>query len=295
MGSSEYIRTDLAAESATAVHNAKGVCFSEYEREGLRISTLEVSGREGEEASGKPAGRYITVYTGKIWYCGEAELERAAGVIADCLRELAEGIGAALDDAVVVGLGNRSMTADALGPLTADGIAVTRHIKELEPALYESLAKTTVCALTPGVSGQTGIETLEVIRGVIARVKPRICILVDALAARSTGRLATTVQLSDGGISPGSGVGNRREAIDRNSVGVPVITVGVPMVVDSSTLVWDVLERAGIEEVSDNLRQELENGRSFFVTLRDGDAAVSACAKLLAKAFNRAFGNDDLI
>jgi spore protease len=195
---------------------------------------------------------------------------------------------------MAVGLGNRMMTADALGPLTVDETVVTRHIKEQDPALFHSVSTSVISAISPGVVGRTGIETAELVIGAAEHAKPELVILIDALAARSCDRLGTTVQLSSCGICPGSGVGNRRYSIDRDTVGLPVITIGVPMVVDSSTLVYDVLERAGIENIPDELCSVLKNGESFFVCLRDSDSVAEKCASIIADALNIAFKNDGL-
>ena len=190
---------------------------------------------------------------------------------------------------LTVGLGNRDITADALGPKTVDGLLVTRHIKEYKPDIFEKIGQREMSALCPGVVGQTGIETFELIEGAVKRVCPDLVIVIDALAARSVDRLATTVQISDTGIAPGSGIGNKRRRIDRESLGVPVLAVGVPTVVDSATLVYDALGRAGIEETSEELERVLENSRSFFVSLKESDVAVSESARLLANAINYAF------
>lgn len=145
----------------------------------------------------------------------------------------------------MAGLGNRYIASDAIGPLAVRDITVTRHIKELDPALFGSLGSATVSAIAPGVIRQTGIEAVEIIRGAAENVSPGLIIAIDALAAKSIDRLAVTVQLSDTGIAPGSGIGNARKAIDRATLGIPVISVGVPTVVDSSTLIYDMLNLAG--------------------------------------------------
>ena len=144
-------------------------------------------------------------------------------------------------------------------------------------------------AISPGVLGETGIETLELIRGAVRSVRPDLVIAVDALAARSCSRLATTVQISDSGIVPGSGIGNHRTAITMETLGVPVISVGVPTVVVSSTLVWDALREAGIDEVSSTLRAVLDNGKRFFVSPKESDLISDAVSELLAGAISEAF------
>ena len=192
----------------------------------------------------------------------------------------------------VTGLGNAELTADALGPDTVSKLTATRHLREHELPLYREIGCSALSAFAPGVLGQTGIETLELLRGAVRSVKPDLVVAVDALAARSCKRLASTVQLSDAGIVPGSGVGNHRTAITADTLGVPVIALGVPMVVDSSTLVYDALQEAHIDDISDSLREVLENGRSFFVSPKESDVITRQVSELLARAISMAFVGD---
>ena len=209
---------------------------------------------------------------------------------------MAEGmLDKAVDGAcrvLVVGLGNADMTPDAIGPGTVRRLTVTRHLKAYDETLYNALGCCELSALSPGVLGQTGMESGELVRCAAERLKPDLLVAVDALAARSCERLSSTIQLSDGGISPGAGIGNHRMAIDRKTVGCPVIGLGVPTVVDSSTLVWDALEKAGMtgETLPDGLGAVLESGRSFIVSPRDSDEMVELTCRLLAKALDIAFG-----
>jgi spore protease len=193
---------------------------------------------------------------------------------------------------LVVGLGNARMTADALGPKTASALNVTRHLSTLEPSLYRALSCASMAAISPGVLGQTGIETLEILRGAVRTVKPDLLIAVDALAAGEVGRLGATVQISDTGIVPGSGVGNHRNALTKDTLGVPVIAIGVPTVVNSSTLVRDALEQAGIHTLCDPLQRVLENGRGFFVSSKDGDTVIETFSAILSRAIELAFVGD---
>ncbi|MBQ4561704.1 MAG: GPR endopeptidase [Clostridia bacterium] len=283
-----FIRTDLASEARRAVNleNIRGIWYSEKEISGLRVSDMKITTEEGSSIIGKPVGRYVTVECGKVWLLSDIEKENIVSVIAEYVEEL---VPKGNRTVLVAGLGNRDVTPDALGPRTVDGLIVTRHVKEADPELFERIGQEEIAAVAPGVVGQTGIETLELICGAVDRVKPSVLIVVDALAARSVDRLGTTVQISDTGIAPGSGIGNRRREINRTSIGVPVIAIGVPTVVDSSTLVYDALSRAGIEEIDSALRGVLENGRNFFVSLKESDVAVAETAELISSALNRAF------
>lgn len=287
---SAFIRTDLAAEGREAIGEGElsGVDFRTEKIKGFNFQFMNIKNKQSAELIGKEPGRYITAEMGRVWYMGEKEKENAA-------HALGKQISSFMPDAksvLTVGLGNREITADALGPQTVDKLLVTRHVKEFKPELFESIGQKEMSALCPGVVGQTGIETFELIEGAVERVNPDLVIVVDALAARSVDRLATTVQLSDTGIAPGSGIGNKRRKIDSYTLGVPVIAIGVPTVVDSSTLVYDALEKAGIDDVCSELKDVLENSRSFFVSLKECDIAVTQSAQLLANAINFAFKLD---
>lgn len=172
---------------------------------------------------------------------------------------------------LVAGLGNAAVTPDAIGPRALDHLVVTRHLGGSFPQLRP------VSAIAPGVLGTTGLESVEVIRGIVERSEPCCVVVLDALASRSLERVCTTVQLTDTGISPGSGVGNRRAAFDRETLGVPVLAVGVPTVVDASTLLEDVLE----ENECKNGKNPIKNDHSLVVTPKDIDARVGHIARLL--------------
>ena len=285
-----YITTDLAIESRVTekAGRANGAVYSEREEGGFRIAGLEVTDKRGERETGRARGRYVTVTLGKPWLFGEEETAAARDLLAREIASMARGLSPC-GNVLIVGLGNRQLTADALGPSVADGILVTRHIKDRDERLFRSLGGTAVSSFSPGVLGQTGIETLELVRGAVERVKPDLVVAVDALAARGVDRLATTVQICDVGLCPGSGIGNTRQAIDRGSLGVPVLAVGAPTVVNSSTLVRDALSLAGTDKISPELESVLENGRSFFVSLKEADVAVSELANLISQAINQAF------
>lgn len=288
MPQTEFIRTDLASEAREAanIENIRGITYKETQMYDIPVNDMKITTEEGSAIIGKPVGRYVTVECGKVWLMGEDEKDKVCSAVVDCITEL---VPKGPKTVLVIGLGNRDITPDALGPKTLDGLIVTRHVKEHDKDLFNKIGQEEIAAISPGVVGQTGIETLELIRGAVERVRPDVVIAIDALAARSVERLATTVQLSDTGISPGSGIGNRRKEINRTTLGVPVIALGVPTVVDSSTLVYDALSKAGIESIDTSLTQVLENGRSFFVSLKESDVAVAETAKLLSSALNRAF------
>lgn len=292
----KYIRTDLAAESMPPLEtlqnannaDASGILYNEETRNGYKVETLKVINERGEAVTGRPMGTYVTISVGKLWLASDEQIDDAADLIADILRDMAERLAPDGGGVLVCGLGNRDITSDAVGPLAVRDITVTRHIKS-NAQLFKLLGSREISAIAPGVVGQTGIETLELVRGAVQNAGPSLLVVVDALAARSTDRLAATIQLCDTGISPGSGIGGSRKAINREQLGIPIIAIGVPTIVDSSTLVVDAFEKAGIEDIPHELEQVLENGRSFFVSRGDSDIAVDALSKVVADAINTAF------
>lgn len=282
-----YIYTDLACEAyeRTDSVNASGVSYNEYDADGIKITDLRITNSEGEKALGKPVGSYITIDTGRLW---EQEYEaslHAIKLIAANLNDLMHSACKKIDSVLVCGLGNRNITPDAIGPLTIDGVTVTRHIKEEDPALYNQMGAYDIAAVNAGVVGQTGVETAEIIGSVVKTVKPSLIIAVDALAARNASRLATTIQMTDTGVRPGSGIGQKRREISRQTMNVPVIAIGVPTVVSSSTLVYDALDEASAK-VSPKLTEILENGKNFFVSLNESDVVVNKMAHVIAEAIN---------
>ena len=285
-----YARTDLACEAGRP----------EATREEERVYPLE--GQEGvtvlrcQETDGR---RYVTLSCGRVTLLGEKMLSALGELLGKELKDMAEKmLGHALTHetrVLVAGLGNPDMTADAIGPGTVRRLTATRHLKVHDEAMYRALGCCELAAMAPGVLGQTGIESGELVRGAVTHVSPHLLVAVDALAAKSCDRLASTVQLSDGGISPGAGVGNFRLAMDEATMGCPVLGIGVPTVVDSATLVYDALERAGLSgELSESLRQVLENGRNFVVSPKDSDCITESTCRLLSKAIDNAFGVGEL-
>jgi len=268
-------RTDLALEAHEAWGGGTLPGAEKRTRRvrGFAVTEVRVTGGAAARALGKPPGAYVTV-----------ELDAARSGAADAARtvgeELRRLLGAARS-ALVVGLGNAAMTPDAVGPLAAEHVLVTRHLRD-NPAFASFAA---VSVLTPGVLGRTGLEAAETIRGAVAAARPDAVIAVDALASRSLSRLCGTVQLSDAGIVPGSGVGNRRAALNRETLGVPVIAVGVPTVVDAATLALDVLDEAGAT-IDDPAA--LRGHEGVFVTTRDIDAQIRALARVIGCGVNLA-------
>ena len=272
-------RTDLAAEAtqlwqeeAGTTTRLEGVRARDSAREGFRVTTVQILNEEGARALGKPEGTYVTLELDGLLRREEGAFPRAARALATELSGLLELPDGAL--VLVVGLGNRAITPDRVGPRTAEHIIVTRHLVERSPEHFGSFRP--VSALAAGVLGTTGMESGELIAAVVERLRPA-CV-VDALASRSVKRVGRTIQLSDTGIVPGSGVGNARKALNRETLGIPVIAVGVPTVVDAATLACDLLAEAG---KGDFEPEALGGAQGLIVTPRDVDAQVEDLAKVI--------------
>lgn len=321
------IRTDMADESRVVGAGAQTRTRGSSLGEGLRIENdgdsdvaitrVHVDTPEGEQKVGKPIGSYITMDIPKVNEKSRDLYEKACRMLA---RELESLIHLNKNDTVlVVGLGNWNVTADALGPKVAQSVLVTRHIYEYLPKEVDETERP-VCAISPGVLGITGIETGHIIKGIVDNVKPSLVIAIDALASRSMSRVNTSIQLANTGISPGSGVGNKRMALNKESLGVPVIAIGIPTVVDAATMASDVLDL-----VMDNMMEQAGQGSEFYkmltgidrdekyrmiiellepysgnlvVTPKDTDDTIDYLSKLVANGINMALheniGPDDV-
>jgi spore protease len=190
---------------------------------------------------------------------------------------------------LIAGLGNRNLTADTVGPFAAEGVTMTRPIALSDPSLFEKLNHAETSVIIPCVMGETGIESAHLVKSAVKIVKPDLVIAVDALAARSPDRLLTTLQICDTGIAPGSGVGNGRASINRSTMGVPVIAIGVPTVVESRTLIYDAIAKAKSKALSQEIERILSEESSFFVSPKDSDVITENAAKIISSSINSAF------
>lgn len=278
-------RTDLALESkelwqesAGEASKLSGVKARTSRQEGYPVTRVDILDGRGEEALGKPRGAYVTLELTGFWQRKEAFFERAVRLLGSQLKALLPAEGPAL----VIGLGNSAMTPDAIGPLALDHLLVTRHLIASMPKQFSGFRS--VAAFRTGVLGTTGVESAEAVRGLVAEVQPAVVIAIDALASRRVGRLCSTVQLSDTGIIPGSGVGNHRWALNRETLGVPVFSIGVPTVVDAATLAVDLLEESGAAGFDPEALYRANNGLT--VTTYDIDAQVRDLAKVVGYGIN---------
>ena len=282
-------RTDLAVEAtelwreeAGQTTRLEGVEARDSLREGYAVTTVRILNAQGAKALGKPVGTYVTLELSGLLRREEDAFPRAARALAAELQgllDLPEGA-----PVLVAGLGNRAITPDGIGPKTADHTMVTRHLVEQLPEHFGAFRP--VSAQAAGVLGTTGMESGELVAAVVERIRPACVLAVDALASRSLRRVGRTVQLSDTGIIPGSGVGNARKALNRDSIGVPVIAIGVPTVVDAATLACDLLSEAGRGDLDPAALSGA--GEGLVVTPKDVDAQVADLAKVIGYGINLA-------
>lgn len=295
------VRTDLALEVRENMEEnareCRGVSVEEeYKEESeLRITRVVIETMNGAKAMGKPIGTYVTLEAPAMILPDEDYHEEISRELAGQLRQIIPGIEGELS-VMVVGLGNRDVTADALGPNVVDNLTITRHMmKEYGKAAFDKKRVHMVSGLIPGVMAKTGMESQEIIMGVVEKTKPDVVIVVDALAARSTRRLNRTIQLTNTGIHPGSGVGNHRNEITKESLGVPVIAIGVPTVVDAATIVSDAFEKmmrqTGEEplDIQDDLMNGLGELYNMYVTGKDVDYEIKQISHIICNALNSVF------
>ncbi|NLL80119.1 MAG: GPR endopeptidase [Clostridiales bacterium] len=296
------VRTDLALEARESIEETagevRGITVEEDYREKseVRITKVVIETKNGAKAMQKPMGTYITLEAPGMQEPDEGYHREIAEEIAHILKQL---IPEAEKEKpiLVVGLGNREVTADALGPGVVDNLFITRHVvREYGKAAYSREQMNLISGIVPGVMAQTGMEAAEIIKGVVEETNPEVVVVIDALAARSTRRLNRTVQITNTGIQPGSGVGNHRNALTKESLGVPVIAIGVPTVVDAATIVNDALEKvrrenadAGVEKFPSLPGGALNELNNMYVTCKDIDETVKRLSFMLSEALNMAF------
>ncbi len=267
------IRTDLALERRE-MHGEgelEGVKMTVKETDECKSTLIEILSEEGEKALNKPKGKYFTL---------EADSFPDGDILSDgrlsLLKEALDSLITKEGTVLIAGLGNSDITPDGIGPLAVGHIFATRHIPEETEKALSLPELRSVCCVSPGVTGKTGIETGEIISGIKEKIKPSLIIVIDALVSRSISRLGRTIQLSNTGIAPGSGVGNRRMSINEETMGIPVISVGIPTVVDAATLAFDLTGKITEDKTYGDM----------MVTPKDTDILVSSGAKLIALAIN---------
>ena len=289
------VRTDLALEASEQFSEENdalnGLSIQEEwdEHHDIYITTVTIETENCAKAIGKPAGCYITMEVPEMASEEEGYHREISISLSEKMRHMLPEKNKSI---LVVGLGNRDVTPDALGPCVIDNLNVTRHLTKEFGFLKKNQIE--ISALVPGVMAQTGMETLEIIQGVCHQTQPDAVIVIDALAARSTKRLNRTIQLADTGIHPGSGVGNHRCEITEKTLGIPVIAIGVPTVVDAATIVYDSIDQMQLkEEQMQLLLEKMAPGlNTMFGSPKDIDAAVKRISYTISEGLNLAFSSD---
>ncbi len=296
------VRTDLALEVRESISEAdselRGVRVEEYyhEEDDIRVTKVMIDTKNAAKAMGKPVGIYVTMEAPAMVEPDDDYHREISMRLAEELQELLPNAEKE-QSVLIVGLGNRDVTADALGPQVVDNLFITRHIvKEYGKAAYNCDRMNQVSALEPGVMAKTGMETAEIVKGVVGETAPDGLIVIDALAARSTKRLNRTIQITNTGIQPGSGVGNHRNALTMESLGVPVIAIGIPTVVDAATIVGDALDRLLEDEDPASARYREKQKLNFaelnnmYMTGKDIDAVIKRVSYTVSEGINIAVG-----
>ncbi len=298
-------RTDIFKKNNNIENDIDGIETNVREEGNIKITEVKVTNENGANSIGKPIGTYITMDIKKLKVATDEEIENYGNKLSNELKKLIDAHTSKQDEILVVGLGNIYVTPDSLGPKVINEIDVTRHILKYMPEVLEEGTRS-VSAISPGVLGTTGMETLEIVTGIVQNIKPKLIIVIDALASRSMDRISSSIQLSDTGIVPGAGVGNTRKELSQNTLNIPVIALGIPTVVESAVLVNDCLnlfitklqEEAKSNDYLNNLKQQdnyeeikealIPNDYNMIVTPKEIDELIENMKDVVARGINYA-------
>ncbi len=304
-------RTDLALERRDIYRKANNIANEvdgletqeENVGENIMVTRVKVLNEKGEQAIGKKKGNYITIDIKNIKIAGEEDIQNASEAVTKELKTLIASLVGEKDDILVVGLGNLYVTPDALGPKVIQDIDITRHLLTYMPDVLDKDTRP-VSAVSPGVLGTTGIETLEILKGIVDNIHPKLLLVIDALASRSIERISSTVQIADTGIIPGAGVGNKRKELTIETLGVPVIAIGVPTVVEAATIAADsldlLIQKLQQEAKSNDFLNQLQEedkyemikqvlapeDYNFIVTPKEIDGLIENMSSVVARGIN---------
>ena len=298
-------RTNIFKKNNNILDNIDGIETNIKEEGNIKITEVKVTNENGANSIGKPIGSYITIDIKKLKVATDEEIENYGNILSSELKKLIDKHVQKQEEILVVGLGNIYVTPDSLGPKVINEIDVTRHILKYMPEVLEKDTRA-VSAISPGVLGTTGIETLEIVNGIVNNVKPKLIIVIDALASRSIDRISSSIQLADTGIVPGAGVGNTRKELSQNTLNIPVIALGIPTVVESAVLVNDCLDlfitklqnEAKSNEYLNKLKQQdnyeeikqalIPNDYNMIVTPKEIDDLIENMKDVVARGINYA-------
>ena len=296
-------RNDIYKKQNNIENQIDGIETEEEEKDQIKISRVKILNEQGEKALAKPKGDYVTLDVKNIKTVDEEGIEKIAEILGDELREIIKKHISDTEDILVVGLGNLYVTPDALGPKVVSEIQVTRHILQYMPSAMPEDTRP-VSAISPGVLGITGIETMEILKGIVDNIKPKMLIVIDALASRSIERISSSIQIADTGIVPGAGVGNTRKEISIKTLGIPVIALGIPTVVDLASITNDCIdlfieslqqkamsndylnklrEKDNYEEIKEAL---IPKDYNMIVTPKEIDKLIENMSKIVSKGIN---------
>ena len=304
-------RTDLALERRDLYNKANNIekdidgieAEDEKVDDNITISRVKVTNEKGEEAIGKKKGNYITIDVKNLKIANEEEIQKTSEIVTNELRKLINEHVQENGSVLIVGLGNIYVTPDSLGPKVTNEIDITRHLLEYMPEVLDKNTRE-VSAISPGVLGTTGIETMEILKGIIDNTKPQLVIIIDALASRNIERISSSVQIADTGIVPGAGVGNARKELTENTLGVPVIAMGIPTVVEAATIAADSLtlfinkaqENGESNDFLNKLQEEdkykiikeilAPEEYNFIVTPKEIDSLIEKMKDIVARGIN---------
>ncbi len=298
-------RTDIYKKVNNIQKDINGIEAENELQKDIEISRVKITNEEGEKALAKPIGNYITLDVKNMKTADDEKIEEIAEAVANELRNVIGKHINDTEDILVVGLGNLEVTPDSLGPKVISHIEITRHILEYMPKLMPEDTRP-VSAISPGVLGTTGIETMEILKGIVENIKPKLLIVIDALAARSIERISSSIQIADTGIVPGAGVDNKRKEISKKTLGIPVIALGIPMVVDLASITNDCInlfieslqqkamsneylnelkEKDNYEEIKEAL---IPRDYNMIVTPKEIDILIENMSKIVSKGINKA-------
>ncbi len=307
------IRTDLAIEAKEmySINNVRqgeidGVLTDTVSKDNSVITTVEIINQSGSEKLNKPIGKYITIESSVLKNLDPEESKSMSHLIKEELKKIIKVDNEST--VLVVGLGNWNITPDALGPKVVSNIMVTKHLKKYIPEYIDN-DLCSVCAISPGVMGITGVETSDLVSGIVKKINPSLVIAIDALASRSPGRISTTVQITDTGITPGSGVGNKREGLNADTLGVPVVAIGVPTVVDAASIASEMIDKiyknikltSGNESAAAKAFEKLKSdsalllddeNENLMVTPKEVDSIISHISTVISNGINLALHPD---
>lgn len=288
-----FFRTDMAVERRDLYRNANkleneinGIECEEEKKEDITITRVKITNREGERALDRKMGNYITIDAKKIHNITEEKEEQIIKTFSTELKAIIEKHVKPNEEILIVGLGNLYSTPDSLGTKVVENVEITRHIKIYLPNAIDKNTRS-VSAITPGVLGTTGIETVEIVKGIVNNIKPKLVIAIDSLCSKNIDRINKSIQIADTGIIPGGGVGNRQEELSEDTLGIPVIGVGIPTVLDAATIVIDTLNVCDIEVQENEIVDKMKlNNFNFIVTPKEIDALIENMANIVSEGIN---------